>query len=463
MNSQHVKYVIVGGGLAGSSAVEAIRRRDPAGSLIFIGQEVNRPYHRPPLSKSYLRRQSGRADLTALPLGWYSERHVELRTGRRVTAIDAARAAVSLDNGEELSFDSMLIAVGASAAPLKLPGAQLPGIYLLRTIEDADRLHHAIDKTRAEGRPHPPAPAAADREVPREAAAAKLKIASTGRGRAVVIGAGLLGVEVAGSLRQAGLHVDLLAANELPWDDIAGEAAGKFLLRLLEDQGVVVHRASPAIRLEGDGRVQFVVANSREGGEQRIDCDLAVAAVGIVPHRELVRGTPIAAERAILTDQRCRTSVAGIFAAGDCAAIHDPLFAKHRLIDHWDHARISGAIAGANMAQLGGFGMDDTLDDLSYHLVSHFDSEVLDVRVDVWGEARLVERRLLRGTPSQIDPQFAEIGLAADGRVAQVLAVGRVAERAMLERLVALRLDAREIESQLKDPDQDLAALLPPS
>jgi 3-phenylpropionate/trans-cinnamate dioxygenase ferredoxin reductase subunit len=218
---------------------------------------------------------------------------------------------------------------------------------------------------------------------------------------------------------------------------------------------------SPAVRLDGDGRVQSVTVSSPQHGLQRIDCDFVVGAVGIVPHRELVRGTPITAERAILTDERCRTSVPGIFAAGDCAAIFDPLFGKHRLIDHWDHARIAGAIAGANMAQLSGHGSNDTVADLSYHLVSHFDSEVLGVRIDVWGEPRLVERRLLRGTTSLAEAQFAEIGLAADGRIAQVLAVGRVAEHTLLEKMVGLRLDARPIESALKDPDVDLATLLP--
>jgi 3-phenylpropionate/trans-cinnamate dioxygenase ferredoxin reductase component len=461
MNSQHYKYLVAGSGLAGSSAIEAIRRRDPEGSLLLVGQEISQPYHRPPLSKAYLRKQTSRGDLTTLPVNWYADRQVELRTGRRVTAIDAGRAAVTLDDGQEVSFDSMLLAVGASAAPLKVPGANLPNVYYLRTIEDADRLLHAIDKARAEGRPHPvaaSAPVAAEvgTRVPSAAIAG-----STGRGRAAVIGAGLLGVEVAASLRQNGLHVELMNAHNLPWSDIAGEATGRFVTRLLEDNGVVVHQASAALRLEGDGRAQRVIASNHETGEQRVDCDFVVAAVGIVPHRELVRGTPIAAEMAILTDERCRTSAPGIFAAGDCAAIRDPLFGKHRLIDHWDHARVSGAIAGANMAQLGGCGTEDTLSDLTYHLVNHFDTEVLGVRIDVWGESRLVVRRLLRGTLSQSTPQFAEIGVAADGRVAQVLSIGREQEHAAFEQLVAARLDATAIEGQLKDPDLNLATLLP--
>src|SRR5271170_3815339 len=99
MHALHVKYLIVGGGLAGSAAIEAIRRRDQAGSLLMVGQEINRPYDRTQLSKSYLRHEVSRADLSALPVGWYTEHDVELRTGRRVSAIDAARAAVTLDSG----------------------------------------------------------------------------------------------------------------------------------------------------------------------------------------------------------------------------------------------------------------------------------------------------------------------------------------------------------------------------
>src|SRR5262245_50341973 len=103
MNGLHVKYLLVGGGLAGSSAAEAIRARDAQGSLMLIGQEVNRPYHRPPLSKEFLRREKSRGDLATLPAGWFEENHCELRTGRRVSRLDASRRAVTLDSGEDIS------------------------------------------------------------------------------------------------------------------------------------------------------------------------------------------------------------------------------------------------------------------------------------------------------------------------------------------------------------------------
>src|SRR3954468_23077629 len=112
MNNLHVKYLLVGGGLASSAAAEAIRQRDTQGSVLLVGQEINRPYHRPALSREYLRRERSRDELSTFPPGWLSENNVELRTGRRVSYIDTSRACATLDNGEVYSYDRLLIATG---------------------------------------------------------------------------------------------------------------------------------------------------------------------------------------------------------------------------------------------------------------------------------------------------------------------------------------------------------------
>ena len=182
MNRLHVKYVLVGGGLASSAAAQAIRPLDPEGSILLIAQEVNRPYHRPPLSKDYLLGLKTRSDLYAVDDLWFASNHVELRTGRHASRLDANRSSVTLDTGEEISFDRLLIATGGSPRPLRIPGAELPNLLYLRTIEDADRLRHAMEKSLREGHPH-----------------------SRGRGRACIIGAGRLGAELASTLTQAGL------------------------------------------------------------------------------------------------------------------------------------------------------------------------------------------------------------------------------------------------------------------
>src|SRR5688572_27053461 len=226
MSNLHVKYLLVGGGVSSSAAAEAIRERDRNGALLLVGQEINRPYRRGPLSDDYLRREAARTSLFTHPADWYERNGVALRTGTRVSHLDTARQAAILGSGEEVSYDLMLLATGASPRPLEVPGARLPNLYYLRNLEDADRLHHAVDKAKAEGRRH-------DR----------------GRGSAVVIGGGVLGVELAASLTQLGIGVDLVVAHAHPWSRFAGENAGRLLAGYLQKQGVTVHLAAPAQRL----------------------------------------------------------------------------------------------------------------------------------------------------------------------------------------------------------------------
>jgi 3-phenylpropionate/trans-cinnamate dioxygenase ferredoxin reductase component len=413
MSRLHVKYLLVGGGLASSAAAEAIRALDANGSILMLGQEPVRPYHRSPLSKAFLRRERSRTDLFAREAEWFNGNDVELRTGQRVAHLDVARRTASIDNGDEISYDQLLLATGSSARHLTIPGAELQNLFYLRTLGDAEMLQNAIAKAKNEG-----------------------------RGRATIIGGGLLGLELASTLTGMGLTIDLIVGDEHPWKNIMGETTGRFLTRHLQSKHVNVHVGQRPMRLEGDGRVQRVVLP--EGDP--IGCDFVVACIGSIVPRELLRGTPIAAEKAILTDARCRTNVETVYAAGDCAAVFDPLFGKHRWIDHWDNALVTGRIAGTNMA--GG--------DTTYDVVNTFTSDVFDLTLTVWGSPRHIERRLLRGAPTAETPDFAEIGIAADGRVAQVVAVNGGADHDALRRLVATRADVTGREDALRDTATDL-------
>jgi 3-phenylpropionate/trans-cinnamate dioxygenase ferredoxin reductase subunit len=187
----------------------------------------------------------------------------------------------------------------------------------------------------------------------------------------------------------------------------------------------------------GDGRVQRV--NLSDG--RTVVCDFAVAAVGSTANRELLRNTPLPAEKAVLVNEYCRTVDEHIYAAGDCAAVFDPLFAKHRIIDHWDNAHVTGTIAGTNMA--GG--------NARYDVVNTFSTEVFGLIATVWGEPRLVDRRIVRGSAGGDDANFVEIGIAADGRIAQVLAIGKDHESAALRLLVAGRVVVNGNQERLKD------------
>ena len=419
MNQLHVKYLLVGGGLAAGSAAEAIRRLDSNGSAMLIGQEVSRPYHRPYLSKGYLKGEITRTELSAEPVGWFAERDIALRTGRRVANIDVARHAAALDSGEEVAYDRLLLATGSLPKPLKVPGAELPNVFFLRNLHDADRLTNAIEKAKHEGKKH-----------------------ARGRGKATVVGAGPLGVELAATLTQLNIEVQLVSLHDRPWRKFAGEVTGKFITRYLEEHGVITRMNNRVDRFDGDGRVQHV----RLADGTSIETDFVLVAIGTVANRDIVRGTIINAEKAILVDEHCRTSVADIFAAGDCCAIFDPLFGKHRAIPHWDHARYTGAIAGSNMA--GG--------DESYNVVNVFDSHVFDIKMTAFGEGKLVSHRILRGTPTVDNPEMIEFGVAADGRLAQIIALGHSQDLRHLDEMMLKRFDVTGFEENLKDPSVPL-------
>lgn len=426
MSDLHVKYLLVGGGLASSAAAQAIRSADRDGSMLLVGQEAIRPYRRSALSRDYLLRQVGRERLFTLPADWFERNGVTLRTARRVSHLDTARQAATLDSGEEVSYDRLLLATGAVPRPLDVPGARLPNLFYFRSIEDAERIHHAIDKAKLEGRAH-----------------------GRGRGRVTVIGGGTLGVELAATFTAAGLAVDLAVAEDRPLHRFAGENAGRLLAAHLQKHGVAVHLNAPAVRLEGDGRVQRVVL----ADGQTLPCDFAVAAVGVVANKELMRGTPIAAGKAILVDQHCQTNIANVFAAGDCAAVFDPRFGKHRGQAQWDEADVTGALAGANMAGV----------ERRYDAVGVFSADVLGLSVRTWGEARLVDRRVVRGAagaPGGDAPQLIEFGVAADGRIAHILAIGPDDDDAVLRTLVENRAVIDGNEARLKEPSSPLADLL---
>lgn len=425
MSHLHVKYLLAGGGIASGAAAAAIREIDPTNALLMIGQEINRPYDRSALSKGYLRREKRREAIFTLPQDWFVANRVELRTGRRVSHLDTARRAAILDDGKEISYDRLLLATGASPTRLALPGAALPNVFYVRTLDDIERIGHAVDKAKTDGRPH---------------------ATGAGRGRATVIGGGILGVEVTGALAALGLAVDLIVGREHPWARFAGESAGKFLTRYLQSRGVQVHNGRRAIRLEGDGRVQRVVMDD----EQSVACDLAIATVGAQANRDILRATPIAAEKAILVDQRCRTSDEHVYAAGDCAAVFDPRFGKHRLVDHWENAMLTGEIAGANMA--GG--------DRSYDNVTSFTTGAFDLTASVWGEPRLVDHRIVRGPAADDSASFVEIGIASDGRIVQTLAIGRGHDVDSLRKLVEQRLAVNANQERLKDPGVPLASFV---
>ena len=301
--------VIVGGGFAGGNAAVALRDEGFGGRVVIIGREPSVPFGRPPLSKTYLRSEERLEDSYVRPAGWYEEHGVE-RAESSVAAVDPAAHRLVLDSGRELGYQKLLIATGGRNRRLVVPGAELPGIHYLRTVAECDAIKH-------------------------EAAAGR---------RAVVVGMGFIGCEVTASLTQLGVHVTSVFPGKIPLERVLGEQVGAIVGEWHRSNGGRLLAGAQVAAFEGSERVEAVLTADGE----RIACDFAVVGVGIEPDVSAVAGPDIAQENGILVDERCRTSAADVYAAGDVANQLHPVFGRVR-VEHYNNAEKQGAAAARSM------------------------------------------------------------------------------------------------------------------
>ncbi len=302
--------VIIGGGVAGGNAAATLREEGFTGPVVIISQEPGVPFGRPPLSKTYLRSEEDLQGWYVRPPGWYAEHDVDLRSGSSVLALNPAAHTVALRSGEVLSYQKVLIATGGQNRRLGIPGAELPGIHYLRTVANCD----AIKQEAVAGR------------------------------RAVVVGMGFIGCEVAASLTQLGVQVTTVFPGRAPLERVLGEQVGALIGAFHRANGVELLAGDQVAAFEGTERLETIVTASG----RRIGCDFAVAGVGIVPDIPAVAGSSIALDNGILADELCRTSAADVYAAGDVANQLHPLFGRVR-VEHFNNAEKQGAAAARSM------------------------------------------------------------------------------------------------------------------
>jgi len=368
------KYLIVGGGLAGGSAVRAIRQADPEGRLILITDEPYPPYDRVPLSKTYLLGKFKRERLFILRPEQLDPARTEIRTGTRAVALDLPGRTAALDSGETLRFERLLLATGGRPRRLAIPGSDLAGIHYLRTIDDSDRI-------RAEAQP--------------------------GR-RAAIVGGSFIGCEVAVALHQLGVRVTIFETEPLLFGRVFDPTVAGALTEFIRSKGIGVETGVSIGRFLGrDGRVAGVeLADGRTFG-----ADFAVVGVGIIPNTELAEGAGLEVQNGVVVDERLETRVEGVFAAGDVARYYSPLYGRHLRVEHHDTAVKHGRRAGLNLT-----GRGEPYDGLPY-----FFSYLLEVNLHVVGDFSRWDGVLEAGRPSFPEPYVRYY--FEGGRLAAVLMV----------------------------------------
>jgi 3-phenylpropionate/trans-cinnamate dioxygenase ferredoxin reductase subunit len=405
--------VIIGGGMAGGNAAATLRDEGFSGPVVLLSRELDVPFGRPPLSKTYLRSEEDLAGWYVRPAGWYAEHDVELRNGVVVAAVDPAAHTVTLDSGAELRYDKVLIATGGRNRRIGVDGADLPGIHYLRTVAECD----AIKQEAVRGR------------------------------SAVVVGMGFIGCEVAASLTQLGVRVTAVYPGRDPLERVLGDQVAGVMSAIHRANGVELLAGEQVAAFEGTSRVEAAVTRSG----RRIECDFAVAGVGIEPD---IPAVGVEQQNGILVDERCRASAPDVYAAGDLANHLHPLFGRIR-VEHYNNAEKQGAAAARSM-------LGSTA---PYDYVHSFWSDQYDHKLEYVGHVEKWDQFVVRG--SVREGKLIGIYLV-DGIVRAAVGLDRGgdpeldtdSEMAACDRLVATQ--ARPAPAVLSDEKTDLWSLAGP-
>jgi NTE family protein len=327
--------VIAGGGLAAARAIGSYREAGGARKIALLAGENVLPYHRPALSKRYLRGEVGPPFVE--DESFYPAHDVEVLLATPATGVNVRDRLVSTARGD-FAYEQLLLATGATPRRLHVPGADLEGVHVLRTLEHSDAIRAAASSAE----------------------------------RAVVVGGGFIGMEVAASLRQLGLSVTIVHLGRGLFDQFGSRELSDDLLGLYREQGVDVLLEHEVARFGGDGRLAY--AETTNG--RRIEADLAVVGVGVVPNVGFLDGSGLSLGDGVVVDERFATSAPGVYAVGDVASFFDPLYLRRRRIEHWSNANYQGREVGRILAGAAG----------GYESVSSFFSEVFGATIKVLGD-----------------------------------------------------------------------------
>jgi NADPH-dependent 2,4-dienoyl-CoA reductase/sulfur reductase-like enzyme len=335
------RVVVVGGGLAGAKSVEALRNAGFDGAVTLVTEEVELPYERPPLSKSYLLGTSSFDKAVVLSDEWYRDQDVDLRLGDRAEAVDLAARRVTLASGATATYDRLILATGSTPRRLAVPGAQASGVFYLRTHRDADALRACLGPT----------------------------------SRLVIIGGGWIGLEVAAAARQAGTAVTVLEVADLPLAGVLGHQLARSFADLHRDHGVDLRTGArlDAILTDATGAAAAV----RLADGTVIEATAVVVGIGVQPRVELAARAGLAVDNGVLVNAALISSDRHVAAVGDIAAHAHPLLQTRIRVEHWAAALNQPATAVA--ALLGR--------EAQYDLLPYFYTDQYDLGMEYVGHA----------------------------------------------------------------------------
>ncbi|MGP3637358.1 NAD(P)/FAD-dependent oxidoreductase [Streptomyces sp. 24-1644] len=405
------RVVVVGAGQAGADFVAALRMAGHQGPVTLVGEEPGYPYALPPLSKAYLSGKATAEDLHIRPPSMYEQQRIELRTGTRVSAIDRAARHVVLTGGERLAYTRLVLATGGRARRLPAPGLdEAPNVHYLRTLADASAMRHQF--------------------VP--------------GARLVVVGGGYVGLEVAAIARRGGLDVTVLEALPRVLARVTAPQVSAFYQRVHTEEGVDIRvgAAVTGFAFAADGSVAAVELKSGE----RLDTDIVLVGIGLIPHTELAEQAGLAVDNGIVVDEHCRTEDPAVLAIGDCTS--------HPCGEHGGRRRLESVPNASEQARTAAATVTGNLQ--PYTAIPWFWSDQYNVKLKTTGLSAGYDDVVIRGT-TDTGRSFAAFYLK-DGQVRAADVISSPRDFTAARKLVAAR--ARVDPETLKDLSLPLKHLL---
>jgi len=399
-------FVVVGAGVAGGTAAAKLREEGFDGNVVLIGAEDVAPYERPPLSKEYLRGETSEPLYIRDP-GFYEENGIDARFGVRAEHVNITDRVIELEGGERVAFDQAVVATGARNRRPPIEGLDLENVFDLRYLPDSDAIREA---------------------------------AKNGS-KAVMVGMGFIGAEVAASLRQLGLDVTVVEFFGTPLERVLGPTIGGAIESLHRDHGVEMIFRDGAERFEGDGRFEAMV--TKEG--RRIEGDFAVVGVGVEPVTD-VATDGLTVDNGIPVDATLKTEAEGVWAIGDVARHDHPVFGPIR-VEHFDNGMKMGEHVAKNLLSA-----NAVFDDAHW-----FWSDQYDAEIQMSGFATEWDDMVVRGS---IEDRSFSAFLLKDGQLLSTFSMNRKFDVRRSMPLIATK--AHPERAKLEDPEFDLRELHPP-
>lgn len=407
------KYLIIGGGVAGVTCAETIRQKDSSGTIAIVDDEPYTLYSRVMLSKPNF--FLGKIPFDQIWLkkeDWYEKNNIILMGGKTVVSLDQKNKIIELKDNKQISYDKLLIATGVRTRPWNILGSDKKGIHYLRTLDDGKNIISNIKTAK----------------------------------KAVTIGGGFIGFEMADLLKLAGLDVTMILRENYFWQPTLDEKSGNMIEQALEKSGVNIIKDTEVIEVIGNENVEAIIL--KDG--TKIPCDMIICGIGTIPPpMNFVTDAGVEIKNGILANEYLETNVSDIWTAGDIAEYKDILLEENIQLGNWVNAREQGRIAGLNMAG----------EKTPFKFVSFYTTQGVGVSIAFIGDSRpLPDRKIIeRGSP-EIN-SYARILIVGNELVGATL-INRTSELTSIAKLIEKNTDVSNHTSDISNPDFNLKQLL---